>query len=102
MVTRPLEKWATWRIPALLDSARVCAQRPMSTRDIDPGDRPKAAAVRARSLYRIEMNHREAGTSGFVYDHQLDVFRFPEDGRFAFCEEFADWERLREREYVLF
>ena len=74
----------------------------MSTHDRDPGNPPEAAAVRARSLYRIEMNHREAGTSGFVYDQQLDVFRFPEDSRFAFCEEFADWKRLREREYVLF
>ena len=74
----------------------------MSTREIDPADRPEAAAVRARNLYRIEMNHRETGTSEFVYDATLDVFRFPEDGRFAFCDEFADWPLLREREYVAF
>ena len=74
----------------------------MSTREIDPGDRPEAAAVRAKDLYRIEMNRGETGTSEFVYDQQLDVFRFPEDGRFAFCDEFADWPLLREREYVAF
>jgi hypothetical protein len=36
------------------------------------------------------------GGSEFVYDKELDVFRF-EDGRFAFCEEFADWKLLEER-----
>jgi hypothetical protein len=102
MATRPLKKWATWQIPALLKPARVCSQRLMSTRDRNPGHPPEAAEVQAKDLYRIEMYHREIGTSEFVYDDQLDVFRFPEDGRFAFCEEFADWERLREREYVLF
>jgi len=30
------------------------------------------------------------------------VFRFPEDGRFVFCKEFADWERLQERGYLDF
>jgi hypothetical protein len=93
-------------MPALLNPVRVCAQRPMSTREIDPGDRPEAAAVQAKNLCEnlcsIEMYHREIGTSEFLYDQQLDVFRFPDDGRFAFCEEFADWKLLREREYVLF
>jgi hypothetical protein len=37
-----------------------------------------------------------------VYDEGLDVFRFPEDRRFAFCREFADWRRLQERGYLNF
>ena len=41
------------------------------------------------------------GGSEFVYDKELDVFRF-EDGRFAFCQEFADWELLAERGYFDF
>lgn len=32
----------------------------------------------------------------------LDVFRLADDGRFAFCWEFADWTLLREREYLDF
>ncbi len=48
------------------------------------------------------MCHREKGTSEFVYDEELDVFRFPEDGRIAFCEEFADWNLLQERRYLDF
>jgi hypothetical protein len=102
MATPPLKKWAIWPIPSFLNTARVCSQRPMSARDIDPSDPPKAAAAQADHLYAIEMYRREIGASEFLYDEQLDVFRFPEDGRFAFCEEFADWKRLWEREYVLF
>jgi hypothetical protein len=74
----------------------------MSTLDRKPTDPPEAAEVQARDLYRIEKYHREMGISEFLYDEQLDVFCFPEDGRFAFCDEFADWDRLREREYLLF
>jgi hypothetical protein len=55
-----------------------------------------------RDLYDIEMYFREEGHSEFVYDEELDIFRFPEDGRFAFCCEFADWERLHERGYLTF
>jgi hypothetical protein len=40
--------------------------------------------------------------SVFLYDEPIDVFRFPEDGRFAFCDTFADWERLHERGYLHF
>jgi hypothetical protein len=40
---------------------------------------------------------REA--SEFSYDEELDVFRF-KDGRFAFCEEFADWHLLHERGWL--
>jgi hypothetical protein len=37
-----------------------------------------------------------------VYDEEFDVFRFPEDRRFVFCREFADWRRLQERGYLNF
>jgi hypothetical protein len=59
-------------------------------------------ALSAQDLCTIEMHFRKHGVSDFVYDEELDGFRFPEDGRFAFCEEFADWERLRERGYLDF
>jgi len=35
----------------------------------------------------------------FVYDEEQDLFRFPEDGRFAFSREWADVELLEERGY---
>jgi hypothetical protein len=56
----------------------------------------------ARDLYDIEVYFREEGHSEFVYDEELDIFRFPEDGRFAFCKEFADWERMWQRGYMVF
>jgi len=74
----------------------------MSARDIDPSAPPKAAAAQAKDLYAIEMYRKEMGAPEFLYDEHLDVFRFSEDGRFAFCEEFADWKRLRERGYLDF
>jgi hypothetical protein len=40
--------------------------------------------------------------SEFLYDEPIDAYRFPEDGRFAFCEAFADWDRLQERGYLHF
>jgi hypothetical protein len=58
-----------------------------------------AMDLRLEDLYRIETYLRKNGCSDFEYDEELDVFRFPEDGRFAFCREFADWRRLRERGY---
>jgi hypothetical protein len=54
----------------------------------------------AKDLCDIEMYFREKGGSEFKYDEELDVFRFPEDGRFAFCKEFADWKLLKERGYL--
>jgi hypothetical protein len=53
-------------------------------------------------LYDVEMYFRDNGCSDFEYDEELDVFRFPEDGRFAFCRDFADWKLLRERGYLIF
>jgi hypothetical protein len=59
-------------------------------------------SVLAEDLYAVEMYFTRKGVSEFVYDEKLDVFRFPEDGRFAFCREFADWQRLQERGYLTF
>ena len=72
----------------------------MDRRDSKPANRPGSTMdLRLNDLYRIETYLRKHGCSDFEYDEELDVFRFPEDGRFAFCQEFADWELLRERGY---
>jgi hypothetical protein len=58
--------------------------------------------LRAEDLCDIERYRIEAGVAQFIYDNVLDVFRFPEDCRFAFCGEFADWDLLWERGYLPF
>lgn len=58
--------------------------------------------LRAEDLCDVEAYFRANGCSEFEYDAGLDVFRFTEDGRFAFCREFADWTLLRERGYLDF
>ena len=57
---------------------------------------------RAEDLCDVETFFGEEGCSEFDYDSELDVFRFTEDGRFAFCREFADWRLLEERGYLDF
>ena len=42
---------------------------------------------------------REEGISDFVYDEEKDLFRFAEDGRFAFSRKWADVDLLQERGY---
>jgi hypothetical protein len=54
---------------------------------------------RSLALYEFEMALREEGISDFVYDEQNDLFRFPEDGRFAFSREWSDVKLLQERGY---
>ena len=55
---------------------------------------------RAAALYRFEMALREEGEiPDFVYDEEQDLFRFPEDGRFAFSREWADVMLLQKRGY---
>jgi hypothetical protein len=55
---------------------------------------------RAQALYSFEMSLREEGDiSDFVYDEEQDLFRFPEDGRFAFSKEYANVKLLEERGY---
>ncbi len=53
-----------------------------------------------KALYDMETFFRKQGFSEFAYDEELDVFRFSKDGRFAFCEDFADWDLLKERGYL--
>ena len=60
------------------------------------------SGVLAEDLYAIERYFTRKGGAEFVYDEGLDVLRFPEDGRFAFCREFADWRLLQERGYLDF
>jgi hypothetical protein len=43
--------------------------------------------------------HAEGLGLDFVYDEEHDLFRFPEDGRFAFSREWADVKLLEERGY---
>ena len=56
--------------------------------------------LRAEDLCDVETYFREKGCSEFEYDAELDVFRFAEDGRFAFCRDFANWQLLEERGYL--
>ncbi|HET7270198.1 MAG TPA: hypothetical protein VFI90_03845 [Rubrobacter sp.] len=58
--------------------------------------------LRPEDLCEVVTYLIDKGGSEFSYDRELDVFRFSEDGRFAFCEEFADWERLQERGWLDF
>ena len=54
---------------------------------------------RANALYVFEMLLNEEGISDFVYDEEKDLFRFPQDGKFAFSREWADIDLLQERGY---
>ena len=55
---------------------------------------------RAQALYSFEMSLRAEGKiSDFFYDEEEDLFRFPEDGRFAFSKEYANVKLLEERGY---
>ena len=77
-----------------------CKYLIMNLRDRNPDDPPETALL-AEDLCEVEAYLAEKGGSEFVYDGELDVFRF-KDGRFAFCKEFADWALLRERGYLDF
>jgi len=71
-------------------------------------DKPAAApsevtlGLRPEDLCDVEAYFREKGCGEFEYDESLDVFRFTEDGRFAFCRDFANWRLLEERGYLEF
>ena len=67
-----------------------------------PGRFNAESGLAAEDLCDVEAYFRSKGGREFVYDEELDVFRFPEDGRFAFCMEFADWNLLLERRYLEF
>ena len=60
---------------------------------------PNAArGLRPEDLCDVVTYLINKGGSEFVYDEELDVFRF-EDGRFAFSRTHADIELLEERDY---
>ncbi len=61
-----------------------------------------AVDLQPEDLCDVETYFRGKGCFRFEYDPELDVFRFNEDGRFAFCREFADWQLLEERGYLDF
>jgi hypothetical protein len=67
-----------------------------------PGCFNVETGLSAEDLCAVETYFSSKGGPEFVYDEKLDVFRFPEDGRFAFCKEFADWNLLLERRYLEF
>jgi hypothetical protein len=67
-----------------------------------PGRFNAETGLSAEDLCDVETYFSSKGGPEFVYDEELDVFRFPEDGRFAFCMEFADWNLLLERRYLEF
>jgi hypothetical protein len=54
----------------------------------------------AKVLYDLEMALWEMGMSKLNYDEELECFRFPEDGRFAFSKREADWKLLEELDYT--
>jgi hypothetical protein len=54
---------------------------------------------RAQALYEFETALHEEGYPDFVYDEGQDLFRFSEDGRFAFSRQWADVMFLEERGY---
>ena len=54
---------------------------------------------RAQALYEFETALHEEGYPDLVYDEGQNLFRFPEDGRFAFSREWADVKLLQERGY---
>ena len=56
--------------------------------------------LQAEDLCVVETYFWGKGCSEFEYDAELDVFRFAEDGRFAFCRDFANWQLLEERGYL--
>jgi hypothetical protein len=55
---------------------------------------------RVKDLFDLETWAWEKGVCEFEYDEYFGIFRFYEDGRFAFSREFADWQLLEERGYV--
>ena len=73
----------------------------MEPSDTRRSDNPKVrCALSVEDLWGVETYFAKNYVSEFLYDEGLDVFRFPEDRRFAFCREFADWQQLPERGYL--
>ena len=100
---------ATWQMRSVCCRDRLGITLPptrgaMDHNDDKPAERlpPTAMRLWLQDMHAFETYLAKKGGSDFVYDEELDVFRFPEDGRFAFCREFADWKSLRKRGYINF
>jgi hypothetical protein len=63
------------------------------------GSYQKRRRRQAPALDEFETALPEEGYPDFVYDERQDLFRFPEDGRFAFSREWAGVKLLVERGY---
>ena len=59
------------------------------------GSYQKRRRRQAQALYEFETALHEEGYPDFVYDEGQDLFRFPEDGRFAFSKEWSDVKLLQ-------
>jgi len=95
-------QWLQWRGRYERDGYMTVGDGPEFWVGRPPISRSQAKTRRGftKALVDIETFLMTNGVSEFVYDEELDVFRFAEDGRFAFCEEFADWDLLEERGYL--
>jgi hypothetical protein len=95
-------KMAAWQMPTLRHHATLAVMLMESHKRTDRFRTKRQGSRWLDILYDVEMYFSQNGCSDFEYDEELDVFRFPKDGRFAFCREFADWDLLRERGYLVF
>jgi hypothetical protein len=71
---------------------------PLASHLSDAQWRRRAARIR----YEIETAFREEGLGNpaLIYDEENDLFRFAEDGVFAFSVEHANWGELRRRGWL--
>jgi len=71
---------------------------PLASHLTDAQWRRRAARIR----YEIETAFREEGLedSALLYEEEKDLFRFAEDGVFAFSVEQANWGGLRRRGWL--
>jgi hypothetical protein len=72
--------------------------RSVTIKDTNLRTRGKPMRLKQQELQMAEL--RSDLSARDLWEVENDVFRFPEDGRFAFCEAFADWDRLQERGYL--
>jgi hypothetical protein len=71
---------------------------PLASHLSDAQWRRRAARIR----YEIETAFREEGLGDptLIYDEEKDLFRFAEDGVFAFSVKHANWGELRRRGWL--
>ena len=71
---------------------------PLASHLTDSQWRRRAARIR----YTIETAFREEGFGdpALIYDEEQELFRFADDGVFAFSSEHANWGELRRRGWL--